>query len=53
MKIVRKLLEGYKGKKMTKKAMEWQKLAEEATSRLGSSSIKLKKLVSEVCLSKG
>ena len=53
MIIVRKLLEGDKGKKMKQKAMEWKKLAEEATSQLGSSSINLKKLGSEVCLSKG
>ena len=52
-KIVRELLEGDKGKKLKKKAMEWKKLADEATSRLGTSSINLKKLVSEVCLSKG
>ena len=52
-KIVSELLEGDKGKKMKKKAMEWKKLADEATSRLGTSSINLKKLVSEVCLSKG
>ncbi|KAM4073222.1 hypothetical protein ACB094_10G001900 [Castanea mollissima] len=51
-KIVRELLEGDKGKKMKKKAMEWKKLAEEATSPLGSSSINLKNLVSEVLLSK-
>ena len=49
-KIVRELLEGDKGKKMKQKAMEWKKLAEEATSQLGSSSINLKKLGSEVCL---
>ena len=52
-KIVRELLEGDKGKKMMKKAMVWKKLADEATSRLRTSSINLKKLVSEVCLSKG
>ncbi|XP_030954131.1 7-deoxyloganetin glucosyltransferase-like [Quercus lobata] len=52
-KMVRELLEGDKGKKMKKKAMEWKKLAEEATGPLGSSSINLKNLVSEVLLSKG
>ena len=52
-KMVRELLEGDKGKKMKKKAMEWKKLAEEATCPLGSSSINLKNLVSEVLLSKG
>ena len=51
--MVSELLEGDKGKKMKKKAMEWKKLAEEATSPLGSSSINLKNLVSEVLLSKG
>ena len=52
-KIVRELLEGDKGKKMKKKAMEWKKLAEEATSPIGSSSINLKNFVSEALLSKG
>ena len=51
--IVRELLEGDKGKKMKKKAMEWKKLAEEATSPIGSSSINLKNFVSEALLSKG
>ncbi|KAL0014171.1 hypothetical protein SO802_001240 [Lithocarpus litseifolius] len=51
-KMVRELLEGDKGKKMKRKAMEWKKLAEEATGPLGSSSINLKNLVSEVLLSK-
>ena len=52
-KIVRELMEGDKGKKMKKKALEWKKLAEEARGPLGSSSINLKNLVSEVLLSKG
>ena len=52
-KMVRELLEGDKGKKMKEKAMEWKILAEEATGPLGSSSINLKNLVSEVLLSKG
>ena len=47
-KIVRELLEGDQGKRMKKKAVEWEKLAEEATSPLGSSSINLKNLLSEV-----
>ena len=51
--IVRQLLEGNKGKKMMKKAIEWKKLAEEATSPLCSTSINLKNLVTEVLLSKG
>jgi UDP:flavonoid glycosyltransferase YjiC (YdhE family) len=52
-KIVRELMEGNKGKKMKKKAMEWKKLAEEATGPHGSSSINLDNLVNEVLLSKG
>ena len=51
-KIVRELLEADEGKKMKKKDVEWKKLAEEATSPLGSTSINLKNLVSEVLLSK-
>ncbi|XP_050266575.1 7-deoxyloganetin glucosyltransferase-like isoform X2 [Quercus robur] len=51
-KIVKELMEGEKGKKMKKKAMEWKKLAEEATEPLGSSSINVKNLVNEVLLSK-
>ena len=50
--IVRELLEGDKGNKMKKLAMHWKKLAEEVTSPLGSPSINLKNLVSEVLLSK-
>ena len=42
-----------KGKKMKKNAMEWKKIAEEATCPLGSSSINFNNLVSEVLLSKG
>ena len=52
-KFVRELMEGDKSKKMKKKAMEWKKLAEDATGPLGSSSINLNNLVSEVLLSKG
>ena len=33
---------------MKKKATEWEKLSEQATSPLGSSSINLKNLLSEV-----
>ena len=50
--IVRELLEADEGKKMKKKDVEWKKLAEEDTSPLGSTSINLKNLVSEVLLSK-
>uniref|UniRef100_A0A2N9F6J5 Glycosyltransferase n=1 Tax=Fagus sylvatica TaxID=28930 RepID=A0A2N9F6J5_FAGSY len=52
-KFVRELMEGDKSKKMKKKAMEWKKLAEDATAPLGSSSVNLNNLVSEVLLSKG
>ncbi len=51
-KIVRELIEGHKGKKMKKKVIEWKILAEEATDPVGSSSINLNNLVSQVLLSK-
>lgn len=44
-KLIRELTEGEKGMKMKRKAMEWKKLAFEATSRDGSSSLNLDKLV--------
>ena len=47
-KIVREFLEGDQGKRMKKKAMEWEKLAEQATNPLVSSSMNVKNLVSEV-----
>lgn len=47
-KLVRELMEGEKGKKMKSKAMEWKKLAEEAASPQGSSSINLDNLVSRL-----
>ncbi|KAL9336018.1 hypothetical protein Peur_070506 [Populus x canadensis] len=50
-KIVREFMEGEKAKEMKKKAMEWKKLAEEATGPGGSSSMNLDKLVTEVLLS--
>ncbi|KAL0015324.1 hypothetical protein SO802_002393 [Lithocarpus litseifolius] len=43
-KIVRELMETEKGKKMKKNAMEWKKIAEEATCPLGSSSINFNNL---------
>ena len=49
-KIVKELMEGDMGKKMKKKVMEWKKLAEVATSPLGSSSINLNDLVTKVLL---
>ena len=51
--LVRELMEGSKGKKMKTKAMEWKKLAEEAANLIGSSSINLNNLASEVLLSNG
>ncbi|CAK9183401.1 unnamed protein product [Ilex paraguariensis] len=50
--LVRLLMEGEKGKKMKKKAMEWKKMAEEATGPNGSSTLSLDRLVNEVLLSK-
>ncbi|KAB5551601.1 hypothetical protein DKX38_008912 [Salix brachista] len=50
-KLVTELMEGEKGEKMKKKAMEWRKLAEEASGPTGSSSMNLDKLVTEVLLS--
>ncbi|KAJ8770371.1 hypothetical protein K2173_014984 [Erythroxylum novogranatense] len=41
------LMEGEKGKKMKNRVIEWKRLAEEASSPNGSSSINLEKLVSE------
>ncbi|XP_021833301.1 7-deoxyloganetin glucosyltransferase-like [Prunus avium] len=49
-KLVRELMEGEKGKKMKNKAMEWKKLAEEATGPHGSSSTNLDNLVNQVLL---
>ncbi|KAL2477462.1 UDP-glycosyltransferase 85A2 [Forsythia ovata] len=48
--LVKELMDGEKGKKMKKKAMEWKKKAEEATAPGGSSYINLEKLVKEVLL---
>ena len=49
-KIMRELMEGNKGKKMKKKAMERKKLAEEAGGPHGSSSINLNNLANEMLL---
>ena len=49
--LVRELMEGEKGKKMKKGAMEWKKLAVEATTPNGTSSMNLDKLINEVLLS--
>ncbi|KAJ8759695.1 hypothetical protein K2173_009796 [Erythroxylum novogranatense] len=50
-KLVRELMEGEKGKEMKNKAMEWKRLAEEATGPKGSSSLNLEKLITDVLLS--
>ncbi|XP_050379503.1 7-deoxyloganetin glucosyltransferase-like [Argentina anserina] len=49
-KLVRELMQGEKGKKMKNKALEWKKLAEEATAPHGSSSKNLENLVNQVLL---
>lgn len=51
-KLVRELIQGEKGKEMKKKAVEWKKMAEEATNTSGSSFLNLEKLVNEELLSK-
>ncbi|XP_048328051.2 7-deoxyloganetin glucosyltransferase [Ziziphus jujuba] len=51
-KLVRELMEGKKGKKMQSKAMEWKRLAEEATGPLGSSSKNFDSLVNNMVLRK-
>uniref|UniRef100_A0A6N2L8T5 Glycosyltransferase n=1 Tax=Salix viminalis TaxID=40686 RepID=A0A6N2L8T5_SALVM len=49
---VRELMDGEEGEKMKKKAMEWKRLAVEATRPSGSSTMNLEKLVQEVLLSR-
>ncbi|KAH7848521.1 hypothetical protein Vadar_003916 [Vaccinium darrowii] len=50
--LVTKLMDGEKGKEMKKRAMEWKKLAEDATETpSGSSVLNLDKLVNQVLLS--
>ncbi|XP_026437957.1 7-deoxyloganetin glucosyltransferase-like [Papaver somniferum] len=51
-RLVRELMEGEKGKKMKKKAMEWKKKAVEATSPGGSSYVTIDKIVSKILASK-
>ncbi|KDP32319.1 hypothetical protein JCGZ_13244 [Jatropha curcas] len=48
--LVSELMVGEKGQKLKSKAMEWKKVAEEAASSNGSSSLSLKNLVNEVLL---
>ncbi|XP_015880788.2 7-deoxyloganetin glucosyltransferase-like [Ziziphus jujuba] len=51
-KLVRELVEGEKGKELKTKAMEWKKLAHEATSPHGSSTKSFDLLVNQVLLEK-
>lgn len=51
-KLVGELIQGEKGKEMKKKALEWKKMAEEATNTNGSSFLNLEILVNEVLLFK-
>ncbi|GMN27439.1 hypothetical protein TIFTF001_001640 [Ficus carica] len=48
--LVRELMEREKGKNLKSKAMEWKKLAEEATGPQGSSSLNFLNLVNQVLL---
>uniref|UniRef100_A0A5B7A631 Glycosyltransferase n=1 Tax=Davidia involucrata TaxID=16924 RepID=A0A5B7A631_DAVIN len=47
-KLVRELMEGEEGKKLKNKAMEWKKMAEEATRPDGSSSLNLDKIGEQI-----
>ena len=47
-RVVRELMEGEKGEQMKSKAMEWKKLAEEASDPQGSSFGNLDKLVGQL-----
>ncbi|KAI3990023.1 hypothetical protein MKX01_011627 [Papaver californicum] len=49
-KLVRELMEGEKGKKMKKKAMEWKKKAEEATSPGGTSWANIDEIINKFLL---
>lgn len=51
-KLVNELLEGEKGKEMKKKAIEWKKMAQEATNTNGSSFLNFENLVDELLLFK-
>ncbi|KAI3837142.1 hypothetical protein MKX03_022191 [Papaver bracteatum] len=51
-RLVRELMEVEKGKKMKKRALNWKKKAEEATSPGGSSYVTIDKIVSEILASK-
>ncbi|KAI9120756.1 hypothetical protein K1719_007789 [Acacia pycnantha] len=49
-KLVNELIEGEKGNKMRKKAMEWKKIAEEDTRPGGSSYINFENLIKDVLM---
>ncbi|KAI4371472.1 hypothetical protein MLD38_019704 [Melastoma candidum] len=51
-RLVRELLGGEKGKELKRNAMEWKRLAAEATSPAGSSANNLEKLVKDVMLAR-
>ncbi|RZC89568.1 hypothetical protein C5167_027109 [Papaver somniferum] len=51
-RLVRELMEGEEGKNMKKRALNWKKKAEEATSPGGSSYVTIDKIVSEILASK-
>ncbi|CAN0910399.1 7-deoxyloganetin glucosyltransferase [Linum grandiflorum] len=50
--LVRELMNGKKGEKMREKALEWARLAQEATGPGGSSTVGLDRLVNDVLLKK-
>lgn len=50
-RLVRELMVGEKGQEMKKKAVEWKKLAEEATRPNGSSYVNLDAIINQVLLS--
>ena len=52
-KLVRELMEGEKGKKLKNKAREWRKLAAEAASPGGSSTLNLNNLINKILFSMG
>ncbi|KAM3305371.1 hypothetical protein P3S67_012237 [Capsicum chacoense] len=50
--LVRELMTGVKGKKMKKRVLKWNKLAEEATKKpIGLSYMNIDKLINEILLS--
>ncbi|KAI3837132.1 hypothetical protein MKX03_022181 [Papaver bracteatum] len=51
-KLVRQLMESEKGREMKNKALEWKKIAEEATSLGGSSYVNINKIVTDILVSR-